>query len=263
MPDRRALKILFDTYWSPKGWKQEYAISPEDFAYARAAGLMFDPAVITHESASARIRKVVRTLDPVRVGNAFLASLSTRRLELRSALGSYAIARHFPEHGYHELSHDCFICGWQRDLFPLVDLSVLSFERHKWGGVRHEQPEYIAFDLEQFALLPPVEPTGEDLEIMRSILSFARSSAPDGHVSDLEKRMMGAFKSNQAERKILLQILGYCGILQRDDYPGYFESFVYYDDRKTRPSYWNYPVCWWRGMDGVCEKALKFYFPQL
>ena len=263
MIDSKALKILFDTHWSAKGWKEVYTISAEDFDYARAAGLMFDPVPLTHQDIAARIQKAASTLDPVRVGSAFLASLSTRRLELRSALGSYAIAQHFPQHEYHELSYNCFICGWHQALFPLVDLNVLNFERYKWGGVRHEKPEYIIFDLEQFNLLPPVEPTSEDIELMQGILDCIRSCEPNASARDLVKKLVGSFKSNKAEREILLQILGYCGVLECKTYPSYFESFVYTDDRKTRSSFWPYPICWWRGRDGLREDVLRYYFPQL
>jgi len=263
MTNRKALKILLDLYWSTRGWKYKHIISAEDFFYARTAGLMFDPALLTHQSVIARVRAAAKALDPVQVGSAFLASLSSRRLELRSALGSYAVARHFPEHEYHELAYNCFICGWHRSLFPLVDQNVLNFERYKWGGVRHENPEYIAFDLEQFAKVEPSKPTVEDIEIMNHILLIVRQCEPDMQASDLVKRLAGKFKSNKAERQAMLQILGYCGILQREDFPGYFKSFVFHDDRKTRSSYWTYPICWWRGVDGISQDVLEFYFPQL
>lgn len=43
--DKKAKKILFSTYWSSNGWKMENEryTSPEDFAYAKEKGLMFEP----------------------------------------------------------------------------------------------------------------------------------------------------------------------------------------------------------------------------
>jgi len=42
--DRRALKALFDTYWTSADWRDERsrAISPADFEYAKSASVMFD-----------------------------------------------------------------------------------------------------------------------------------------------------------------------------------------------------------------------------
>ena len=56
------LKILLDTYWSSDGWKLDCQIPKED------------------------------------ISNAFLYSLSTRKLEYRSALGSYWYAISIPKH---------------------------------------------------------------------------------------------------------------------------------------------------------------------
>lgn len=41
--DKRAIKILFQTYWESTGWKSDAkrSIAPDDFAYAKSAGLIF------------------------------------------------------------------------------------------------------------------------------------------------------------------------------------------------------------------------------
>ena len=76
--------ILMDAYWAGKsGWKQG-EVSPEDFLVARDAGFMFDyPPYQTHEESLKRIKTVVDSVDPADVANAFLFSLSTRKLEYR------------------------------------------------------------------------------------------------------------------------------------------------------------------------------------
>lgn len=93
-------------------------------------------------------------------------ALASRRLDLRSALGSYAIACQLPWHvfspagdidpcgGYTSVSpSDCGICGSPARPGP-ADLNLYSFERFKWGGVRRDDVSYIAFDLEQFSWAP-------------------------------------------------------------------------------------------------------------
>src|SRR3954462_1353124 len=78
----KALQILLDHYWSPKGWNRHKAIDAADFAYARQAGYMFDPVTVTHDDIVARLLAVRNRLSIERIADAFLASLSTRRLEL-------------------------------------------------------------------------------------------------------------------------------------------------------------------------------------
>ena len=87
--DKKALQILLDTYWSPNGWKRDTTIVPGDFEYARQAGYMFDPVALTHDDIVALLLAVRERVSIELVVDAFVASLSTRRLELRSALGSF------------------------------------------------------------------------------------------------------------------------------------------------------------------------------
>lgn len=44
--DKKALQILFDTYWSSRGWKRDQTTDAADFEYARRAGYMFDPVAL-------------------------------------------------------------------------------------------------------------------------------------------------------------------------------------------------------------------------
>jgi hypothetical protein len=265
MPDHRARKILFNTYWSRGCWKRDPTVAPEDFAYARDAGYMFDPVELSHDDLIRWLHTSWKSVSRKHVTGAFLASLSTRRLELRSALGSYSVGTHFPEHTYQGTDFCCAICGTIGDSPKSYDLSMLNFERHKWGGVRHERAEYIAFDLEQMARLEPAAPSHYDLEIMRHILAAASECASGTRPRGLEGRLAGLLDSNKAERDILLQILAYCGILQPATLPTYRISFIEFSRRSEPPGnrFWTYPMSWWRGEHGVNEAAVKFYFPDL
>ncbi len=263
MPDHRAHQILCDAFWSRTGWKRDTTVAPEDFAYARDAGYMFQPVELGHDDLMRWAHTSWKRVSRKHVTSAFLASLSTRRLELRSALGSYAIGTHFPEHTYRGTGYCCAICGTIGDSPQSYDLSRLNFERHKWGGVRHEQPEYIAFDLEQFSKLEVATPTHDDLEIMRHILVAASQCDARTRPRGLEQRLASLLDSNKAERDILLQILAYCGILQPATLPSFRMSFIEYSERSEPPGnrFWTYPMSWWRGEHGVNEAALSFYFP--
>ena len=89
------LKILFDTFWSNKGWKKA-TNSKEDFRFAKEQGYMFDyPKTLSHEEALAQLKKVVKQVNPKDVANAFLYSLTTCKLEYRSILGVIGLQYQF------------------------------------------------------------------------------------------------------------------------------------------------------------------------
>ncbi len=268
MTDETALDILFRTYWSGSRWERTpgRAVTREEHEYAVGAGVMFEPVCVSHDKIVEWVCRSRERLSLEEVVDGFLASLSTRRLELRSGLGSYAIALNFPKHPY-DGAYSCRVCGEYERHGRTLDLGVLSFERYKWGGVRHLDPHYIAFDLERFCDCERLVPTLHDIQIMRRIINIASSLRPEARPRDLERALVGVLASNKEEREILIQILGYSGILQPKGFPGFFRSFVNFSDRRDRPDAWKidweYPISWWQGRDGVTPEALHYFFPQL
>ncbi len=90
-------------------WLDHPVTPPADFEYAKATGVMCDPIdLLTHDETVSGVREAVAAVNERGVSGAFLASLASRRLELRSALGSYAVARHLPAHDLvpWEFNHD-------------------------------------------------------------------------------------------------------------------------------------------------------------
>jgi hypothetical protein len=257
--DERARAILFRTYWSAEGWRPQPSTPPADAAYALAAGYLFAPETISHDALVHRVQKALRAVSLADVWSAFLASLSTRRLDLRSAFGSYAVAHHLPLHAYEDepQGRRCRICGNHDPI--LCDWSVLNFERHKWGGVRHTQLGYMAFDLEQLAQAEPVTPTREDQAIFQRILQIAGYLPPHARLSDLVRAMAPVLPSNQAERRVLLELLGYWDLLIDPAHPGFSQAFIVPSQRDLRAGDWAYPVCWWRGRHGVNKAALAAF----
>ena len=171
--DKKALQILLDAYWLQKAWKPGDPVDRAAFEYARQAGYMFDAVTVTHDDIFVRLLAVRARITLERVTDAFLASLGTRRLELRSALGSFSVAAQFPDHRLVEQTHarmpsgrlHCRVCGrYGGPIAEQEDLNVLSFERWKWGGIRHVDPLYAWFDLTQFEKADVAVPT----RIMRS-----------------------------------------------------------------------------------------------
>lgn len=142
---------------------------------------------------------------------------------------------------------------------------MLNFERFKWGGVRHLDPLYIAFDLEQYSKAEKLVPTSDDYEILNKIFSIANEFSVEGNIRNLEKAISKVLKFNKEEREVLLQILGFCSILATDEHPGFIGRFIPFDERQE-PSHskndWSYPVCWWKGKHGLNRSAVKAVFPE-
>ena len=265
-------RILIDAYWSGKtGWK-DGTVSEEDRRIALEEGYMFeDPLRETHEEALKRLEAVLAQTDPQKVGKAFLYSLSSRRLEYRSALGSYYYAKAVPPHLSTTERYGCRICGWTpcpeagEERARYSHPNVLNFERIKWGGVRHTDLGYALFDLEQFIKLPEAEPQKEDVEILKKILDCVSLLTPRQGAGGLRDAIIRQkiFKTNRAEVGTLLNVLGICGILSGRDHPCYEERFVNEYDRAPlwAKNDFSYPVSRWHAEDGICWSRVQKVFP--
>jgi hypothetical protein len=265
LPNERARKILFDAHWSATGWKDEPKITEEERVYAQRAGYMFPRATLSHADVVERLIAARERVTVPEVANAFLASLSTRRGDLRSALGSYAAAMHVPQHPFQPSSSPylCSICN-AYDVDEDIDYDAMSFERHKWGGVRHLAPVYAAFDLEQFARTPSAEASQKDTEIFQAMLAAIANLSPADRPTQLVRALTGVLPSNKAEREVLVSILGYAGILPAPDHPSFFQAYVPYEERNMPPvstTDWDYPLWYWRAEFGVDRQALSYWFP--
>lgn len=238
-------------------------------------GIMFDPVIISHDIMVQEL--IGQRNDTLRnkASSAFIASLTSKRLEMRSALGSYSYASNLPAHSLLDCPQtkktsgviQCDVCGHYTDInSPTIDLNVLNFERFKWGGVRHDQLEYAWFNLFLFQQAEPIEPKHEDYDVLRNILDVASHQPSEATPSTLSRALLGVFKSNDAERRVLIEILGLCGILQPLNRSGYFSEFTLPSEREHTGQHsndWGYPIIWWRGSDGVNEDAVQTYFPGL
>ncbi len=270
--DQKAKNILFRTYWK-NGWidSKERFTDPTDFEYAKSKGLMFEKLTISHDDCIKRIIELVNKITIEEITKAFLSSLSTRRLDWRSGIASYFIAKLFKQHKYtptvsgHSYVNEetvytfytCEICKNLKygvigaEFYKEEDLNVLNFERIKWGGVRHGELVYTFFDLEQFSKEKISEPTKEDINIFKEILKVINSSQKDDYPSTLREKLkdIPTFKSNKNERSIILEILACIEILQPTSY----------DRPIASKNDWTY-IEYWRGEDKYNKKAVNKYF---
>jgi hypothetical protein len=263
--DRRALNVLFDTYWTSGGWRDHRSRStpPDDFEYAKQAGVMFEPIRVSHDDIVKRALAAVSGVKRQAVADAFVASLSSRRLDLRSALGSFAVLQHLAKHPAPRGDESCPVCGVYGGRAEQKDLNVLNFERFKWGGVRHHQPLYASMDLELFRTLPRVKPMPADVAVFKGLMKAIDAAPVSTSSAILQRHLNKAFDSNKAERDVVVGILGYCGILATAEHPGYMRRFVPWSDRELPARRFvdmAYPACWWQRSDGVNQEALAYWF---
>jgi len=173
-PDERAVRTLMRTYWSSAGWREDPTTAPDDLAHAIEAGVMFqDTPTVAHDEVVAGVLDAIARVSAHDVADAFLGSLTSRRLDLRSALGSYVVARHLEPHGFEpgpsHVGRGCAICGLpevERD----IDWNVQNFERFKWGGVRRDDLDYVWLDLQQFSRADALRPTPADRAALNQLL---------------------------------------------------------------------------------------------
>ncbi len=234
--------------------------TPEELDAATEQGYLFDsPVPISHDDTLSQIRSLVAELDPRDAANAFLYSLSTRKLEYRSALGSYWYAIAIPEHTHGENTH-CYLCGWSPlDLCTYWNPHIsFNHSRYTLGGCNHADADYALFDLQQFQKLPKVTPIDEDWRILYAILDTISELEPTKKAGALRQLITKKklLKSNTSELSHLLGILSICGILASQEAPCYFDRFVDAGSRSplehTNDLY--YPLNRWHARDGVNQE---------
>lgn len=261
--DKQSLEILMNTYWQTPGWRHDNKtyLSPEDFAFAKSKGMMFDNLSLNHEEALHKLFTSIKSLNKRIVTDGFLASLSSRRLDWRSALGSYAVFQNLTAHLPAENERYCYICGFYFSNYE-HDLNVLNFERFKWGGVRHLNIVYASIDLDLFIQNAPPSPTNQDIQIFQKIVS-AISQAPKVGSAALQASFSKILKSNKSERDVLIVIFGFCGILGTPEHPGFTDSFIPANRRELPNRHFidmSYPACWWQSDIGINQLRLNEYF---
>lgn len=262
-----ALRPLMKTFWSSQGWRSQPSWPNGDvLSRAVAAGVMFtEPLIVDHDECVMAAQEAAANVTTADVSDAFIASLTTNRNDLRSVLGSFAVARQLPEHPFTPRLHtvQCEVCGEGNR--SQEDLNKLNFERFKWGGLRRDSIPFVAFDLEQFSRAPREEVTRKALAVGQQLVSALRNAPAEATARQMAVRLK-MLKGSQAEREVVLDILGVCGVLRTSQHGGYAKEFVPAVERVLPSQHYadrSYPVCWWRGRDGVDEDALREFLPQL
>jgi hypothetical protein len=226
-----------------------------------------------HADEIGRLRLLVDIISPDEVGRAFAASLGSRDLAARSALGSYAIHRWLPDHALAPLDGTfatiCRVCGWSRmpashEALDRETAANWTSSRRALGGVVHYAPGYALYDLTEFRAAPAPLPDDSDWQRLRLILRTPTVLAPDGRAADLERALKSVFPSNKNERTVAIKILGYAGVFSTPGHASFFDRFLMNEEQELphqRFVDWGYPMVWWRAKDGIREEAVVQWFP--
>ncbi|MFN8288224.1 MAG: hypothetical protein U0V74_15825 [Chitinophagales bacterium] len=239
----KAKRILFKAYWGNRGWKEneDRGMDRDDFEYAKSKGLMFDHLNITRESLLEKLTTLVQQTEKKKLSDAFLGSLSNRKVHWRSALASYANSVRIlaaPELNQAYLGYGINI-----------DLNILNFERLKWGGVRHFIGVYNYLDLLLFKNEQIPEPTENDKGLMKTLLETIDNAEGDCTPARLRAKLKDIIPGSKQELHLLIEIMA-CAEILKANTPG---------RPLTGKADWFFAIDW-RGEDKYNRAALQNYF---
>jgi len=264
----KALRILFNTQWDLDGregaWIEYSEVPEKDLEYGKSAGLLQESFELDHRSMISRIVKARGTVERRAVAAAFASSFFTRRMDMRSALGSYAHSLHLAAHRFDppKGAENCRLCDFPRK--EKVPVNHYTFRRIMWAGnVYQGNLGYVLCDLEAFGNSNSVCGKAEKM-LLDKMFSSIRRLPNEAGLSDLDKSISGLFPGNKHERRVVLEILGYCGIIKPKNCPSMHLQWVPRCDLPVPTHFyrkeWRSPVSCWTGADGIHDEAIDFWF---
>ncbi|MEM7011840.1 MAG: hypothetical protein AAF585_10190 [Verrucomicrobiota bacterium] len=200
------------------------------------------------------------------VANAFMAGLSSKRYDLHSPLGSFAVFYAIGKDSVDEFASEDGISEWRRIDGPTErDFLQKAYDRlnPQYGG--HDSMVYAAYDFWRFNQIQCPMPTESDQRILEKCLNAIRNLPEIATLTHLDKALSGIVKGNKRDRQHILEILGYCGILGTPD--GIPMRKRYFTRRSApMPDHfysreWHYPASFWNGSIGIDEAEVSFWFP--
>nr|WP_123784646.1 hypothetical protein [Pirellula staleyi] len=224
---------------------------------------------MTHNELVDACVDAAEALDRIDVARAFIASLSSRRLDWRGVLPAYAVCRQLPRHEYAPTQvfqagpdASCFICG-----LPSPSKTKVSGRLLVGNLGRAYYLETSLTTLQQFASTEKPVPKDEDFGMLTETLNRLQNRN-GAKLGELQKLIQGLFPSNKFEREDFLGALAIAGIFQLDA-ASYFDGWVTYDIRESvMPSHFyakdsSHPLRHYKPDCGLNERAISFWFKDL
>lgn len=226
---------------------------------------------LNHDAVVDRAVVAAAAVSRKQVAKAFAASLRSRRLDWRSALGSLAAVQHLAGHAFQPRSvkdpSHCAVCGLQQQV-SIDPQAMAQLRAEQLYLVRFYEVAYAGVDLQAFQGLQVPEPTRSDLDLLRALLDGLRS--PGMKLGQLNGAIRVGFKSNKNQRAYILEALGIAGILCPADVPSFEERWVGYQEREFDQSVRHfyskdsaYPLRHWSRESCLNERAVDRWFGEL
>ena len=213
-------------------------------------------ALESHDVLVEAVREVAKRASVADVADAFVGSLRSGSFEYWSALASLSLARALPKHAFRsDLGRRrCAVCStylrldsFQGELFKSL---------RKKGVISLEMLRYTLYDLESFLSDERPKPQPEDSRLFDSMICKILDLSLSDSVREAEKAVGPSLTKGSAW--LFLGALGACGVLASRERPGFWPSFVKFEDwADLDPGRYTYPVAWWKRKDGVNLAALE------
>jgi hypothetical protein len=224
---------------------------------------------MTHDEVVGACVQAAEALDHIQVGLAFVASLSSRRLDWRGVLPAYAVYRQLPRHDYAPTQvfqagpdASCYICGLPSPSETKVSGRLLV---GNLGRAYYLQTSLTT--LQQFADTEKTIPTAADIGMLAETMNRLRNRN-GAKLGELQKLIQGVFPGNKFEREDLLGSLALAGIFQLEA-PSYFDGWVTYDIRESvMPAHFYakdspHPLRHYKPECLINETAISFWFKDM
>lgn len=222
--------------------------------------LYIKPTRISHDECLKWLYQEVQLSQRSKVINNFIYGIENSQPEYRAGLPAYSIAKVLPQHDYHGDEVYCNFCGAFRT--QNIDLTLTNCARFLYGSLKTITPSEFALFLQLNTHLPAIETPKSDklTEILIEIINSPQNENPTSLLKRISKIKYLNIPNNQIRG--LLETLGYLGVLQTSEHPGYLHTFTspYSQPAKSSRSDWRYPVDFWEGADGVNFEAIRYWF---
>jgi hypothetical protein len=262
--DERALGILVKNRATPTK-----EIPEADLSYASSRGYLFEDKDTTHDESIDWLFREYEKANKKHVTDLFLASLSTNQVSWRVGLSVYAIMQTFPIHTYQTLSDNitkvspCMICSGYS---VYASFNYMNLMRIVVGKLLFHSPYNYAFCLQEHnKISKEIKPNEKDFELFRQLIIFIHSHKEIKGTTELLKCLKKSrifILCDDEQLHALIELLGYCCILESPRHPGPLTQYVNLAvaPRKTHSSEWAYPAGFWTGKDGINKGAYDFWF---
>lgn len=236
-----------------------------------------------HEEMLRKVQSMVSSADEAALAKGFVYGITHK--DFREYILPFVAYHFFKNFPFHEktarvgIESCCQICGYLDDT-PLKSnreheryhnfLDAFTDAEFLYRGKTYASysVDFALYCLEEGARFPKVEPTKEDFATFLSAVRLAETVPLNKKIGEYRQRL---YKSKilpltNDETQEFINVLSYLNILHTKDFFGFAEVYTPPHEQKDSDESRNdyaYPVCHWRGEDGVDYHMIEKLFGKL